>query len=198
MELVAMEEKLKKALSERRYNHSLGVMETAVHLAELFGADVEKARLCGLLHDCAKDIEKSVMPEMCEALGVPLDEIKREQRSLIHADLGAKLAETEYGVSDEEVLDAIRYHTLGRPNMTLLEKIIYVADFVEPTRKEFPGLSELRELSVLDIDLAMYRAVDSCIAHVQRQGKTVHSQSIETREFYKALVRKKEMERVTI
>lgn len=192
MELIAMEKKLKETLSERRYNHSLGVMETAVKLAEQYGADVEKARLSGLLHDCAKDIDKAMMPEMCEALGVPLDSVKLTHRSLIHADLGARLAETEYGVTDGEVLDAIRYHTLGRPDMTLLEKILYLADFIEPTRKEFPALSELRRLSVIDLDLATLRALESCIAHVKSQGKDVHKQSLDTLEFYQKLVEEKE------
>ena len=125
MELSQMQEKLRLMLTESRFRHSLGVMAASVRLAKIFGAPQEKARIAGLLHDCAKDIDKGEMPAMCDALGVPLDPVKREQRSLIHADLGAKLAQTEFGITDPEIIDAIRFHTLGRPDMTCL---LYTSD----------------------------------------------------------------------
>lgn len=198
MELSQMEKKLQGMLSEKRYRHSLGVMETAVHMAQIFGVSQESARIAGLLHDCAKDIDKELMPKMCEELGVYLDPVKYEQRSLIHADLGAKLAEDEFGITDAEILDAIRYHTLGRPNMTVLEKILYIADFTEPNRKSFPGLDELRELAELDLDLAMLRAVESSIRYVKSQGKTLHEQSLLTQKYYSELISSRKKEKVMI
>ncbi len=198
MELSQMEKKLQGMLSEKRYRHSLGVMETAVKMAQIFGASIESARLAGLLHDCAKDIDKAIMPEMCENLGVYLDPVKLEQRSLIHADLGAKLAEDEFGVKDAEILNAIRYHTLGRPDMTVLEKILYIADFTEPNRKSFPGLDELRELSESDLDLAMLRAVESSIRYVKSQGKLLHEQSLLTQKYYSELISSRTKEKVMI
>lgn len=198
MELSQMEKKLQGMLSEKRYRHSLGVMETAVKMAQIFGASTESARLAGLLHDCAKDIDKAIMPEMCENLGVYLDPVKLEQRSLIHADLGAKLAEDEFGVKDAEILDAIRYHTLGRPDMTVLEKILYIADFTEPNRKSFPGLDELRKMSEADLDLAMLRAVESSIRYVKSQGKLLHEQSLLTQKYYSELISSRTKEKVMI
>lgn len=195
MELSQMEQKLQGMLSEKRYRHSLGVMETAVKMAKIFGASPDTARLAGLLHDCAKDIDKAIMPEMCEKLGVYLDPVKIAQRSLIHADLGAKLAEDEFGIKDAEILDAIRYHTLGRPNMTVLEKILYIADFTEPNRKSFPGLDELRRLSEEDLDLAMLRAVESSIGYVKSQGNILHEQSVKTQEFYSNLIKNRQRSR---
>ena len=188
MELSQMEQKLQGMLSEKRYRHSLGVMETAVKMAQIFGVSPKQAQLAGLLHDCAKDIDKSIMPKMCEKLGVHLDPVKLEQRSLIHADLGAKIAEYAFGIEDTEILDAIRYHTLGRPNMTVLEKILYIADFTEPNRKSFPGLDELRKLSEEDLDLAMLRAVESSINYVKSQGNLLHEQSVKTQKFYNELI----------
>lgn len=187
MEFSQMQEKLKGMLTEKRFRHSLGVMDSAVHLAKLFGESEEKARIAGLLHDCAKDIDKALMPAMCEELGVELDTVKREQRSLIHADLGAKLVQTEFGVSDADVISAIRYHTLGKPNMTALEKILYIADFIEPNRKDFPGLSEIRELAELDLNLAMLTAVNSSIRYVRSQNKVLHEQSLQTQAYYQKL-----------
>lgn len=196
MELSQMQEKLRPMLTESRFRHSLGVMATSVRLAKIFGASQEKARVAGLLHDCAKDIDKGEMPAMCDALGVPLDPVKREQRSLIHADLGAKLAQTEFGITDPEIIDAIRFHTLGRPGMTVLEKILYIADFVEPNRKSFPGLDTLRELAELDLDLAMLHAVESSIRYVKSQGKVLHEQSLLTQAYYSKLAASKKKEKV--
>ncbi len=190
MELSQMQEKLKGMLTEKRFQHSLGVMDSAVHLAKIFGESEEKARIAGLLHDCAKDINKELMPSMCDELGVELDAVKREQRSLIHADLGAKLVQTEFGVSDPDIISAIRYHTLGRPNMTALEKILYIADFIEPNRKDFPGLADIRELAELDLDIAMLTAVNASIRYVKSQNKVLHEQSVKTQAYYQKLASK--------
>lgn len=192
MDLSQMQEKLRGMLTLQRFRHSLGVMGSAVHLAKIFGAPVEKARIAGLLHDCAKDLDKADMPAMCDALGVELDPVKREQRSLIHADLGAKLAQTEFGVTDPEIISAIRYHTLGRSQMTVLEKILYIADFIEPNRRDFPGLDELRELAELDLDAAMLAAVDASVRYVRSRNKVLHEQSLQTLAYYKRLAAEKE------
>ena len=116
---------LKNILTEHRYLHSLGVIETAIKMADIFGVDMEKAETAALLHDCAKQIPHETQLLMCREYNIPLDEIKEKQLGLLHAELGAYLAERDYGIKDEEVLDAIRYHTLGRENMTNLEKILY-------------------------------------------------------------------------
>ncbi len=191
MNLIQMEEKLKNTLSERRYIHSIGVMESAVSLAERFGADVEKARLAGLLHDCAKEVNKDEAVRLCDELGIEIDDEKRLQKGLLHADLGAEFIKIEYDVFDEEIYNAIKYHTMGRCDMTMLDKIIYLADFIEPSRREFDGISRLKELCMEDLDEAMLFAINLSISFVLSKGKVLHKQTIATREYFEKLTKEK-------
>jgi len=185
-----MKEKLSTILTEHRYLHSLGVTETAQEMARTFGVDEEKAKIAGLLHDCAKQIDHEEQLKMCDTLGVFLDDTKRINRSLIHAELGAKLAETEFGVTDTEILDAIKYHTLGRPNMTKLEKILYLADIIEPHRKMFDGLEKLRALCKEDLDQALFYGLSLTMEHVNRKGLLLHTQTIEAEAYIKNQLQK--------
>ncbi len=187
----AVKAKLATMLTPDRYRHSIGVMETAEKMALHFGESAEKAKIAGLLHDCAKDIDKSIMVDMCDSLGVVLDPTKREQRSLIHADLGAKLLETEFGIFDEEVALAVKNHTLGREEMTNLEKILYLADIIEPNRKHFPGIEEIRRLSMADLDCAMLCAVDHTVDHLMHRHKPLHSQTLATQQYFARICQKK-------
>ncbi len=189
----SLEQKLQTMLSPDRYRHSLGVMETAEKMARHFGEDVEKAKIAGLLHDCAKDIDKDEMIAMCDALGVELDPVKREQRSVVHADLGAKLLETEFGITDPEIISAVKYHTLGRVDMTRLEKILYLADIIEPGRKPWDGLEDLRKMAMADLDCAMLCAVDRSVEYVLRRHKILHSQTLATQQYFSKICK----ERVT-
>lgn len=188
MNINQMDKKLKMTLSERRYLHSVGVMESAVKLAEHFGADVEKARIAGLLHDCAKEIDKDEAVRLCDEMKIEIDEEKRVQKGLLHADLGAEFIKRDFGIDDKEIYDAIKYHTMGRCDMTMLDKIIYLADFIEPNRREFEGLSELRKLSFEDLDKAMLFAVNLSISFVLQKGKVLHKQTTETREYFTKLI----------
>lgn len=194
MNLNQMEEKLKSTLSERRYKHSLGVMEAAVSMAEHFGADLEKARLAGLLHDCAKEIDKDEALKMCDEMGIFIDEEKRVQKGLLHADLGAEIMKRDYGIDDEEVYSAVKCHTMGKRNMTVLDKILYLADFIEPHRKEFEGLAKLRELCFEDLDEAMLYAINLSISFVTGKGKVLHKQTIDTRDYFNEIIENKKRE----
>lgn len=182
--LEALQEKLKTMLTPERYKHSLGVMETAEEMARRFGVDETKARLAGLLHDCAKDIDKKEMVPMCQRLGVVLDDVKREQKSLIHADLGAALLEPEFGISDPEIFSAVKYHTLGREGMTDLEKILYLADVIEPYRKPYPGIEDLRRLCKHNLNVAMLFAVERAIDYVCHRHRKLHSQTLATQQYF--------------
>ena len=168
--------KLKKALDAQRYEHTLGVEETAREMAKCFGEDEEKAALAGLLHDCAKCLPLSQMVKA--AKGEELDPIMKESKALMHAVAGMCIARDMYDVKDEAVLSAIRWHTTGHAGMTALEKIIYLADMIEPTRKPYPALEELRRLCWIDLDRAMHTALASSLAHVQEQGKTLHPDTL--------------------
>ena len=191
IDIAKLQKKLETMLTPNRFLHSLGVMETAMVMAKRFGENVEKARIAGLLHDCAKDIDKGKMVQMCEELGVYLDPMKREQRSLIHADLGAKLLETEFGIDDPHIIGAVKHHTLGREKMTNLEKILYLADLIEPNRKPFEGIDELRQLSEKNLDCAMLCAVEQSIDHIQHKHKPLHSQTLATQQYFLKLCKEK-------
>lgn len=187
-----MKETLNTLLTEHRFTHSLGVVETAVKMAQTFGADIEKTEIAALLHDCAKQIPHNTQLDMCIEYGIPLDEVKEKELGLLHAELGAYFAEHEFGVKDPEILDAIRYHTLGRENMTDMEKILYLADIIEPNRKEFEGLSELRKLCFENLDRALLYGFGLTIAHTNRNGHILHNQTIDAEKYIREKLRKEE------
>ncbi len=190
MSIEQMKEKLNKRLTDHRYIHSLGVVETAVKMALTFGVDEKKAQVAALLHDCAKQIPYDEQLKLCYEYGIETDEIKEKQKGLLHADLGAYLAKVEFGISDKEILDAIKYHTLARENMSDLEKILYLADIIEPNREDFDGLETLRRLCFLDLDEALLCGLNLSIAHVEKKSGTLHPQTIKAKEYIKTKLMK--------
>ena len=174
--------KLKKELDAQRYTHTLGVEETARQMALLFGEDPQKAALAGLLHDCAKCMTLTQMVKAAKC--VPLDPVMKESKALMHAVAGMCVAKNVYGVDDPDVLGAIRWHTTGHAGMTRLEKIIYLADMIEPSRKPYPGLEEIRALCWKDLDLAMHTALTMSLEHVVSQGKTLHPDTLAALQEY--------------
>jgi len=177
-----MEYKLKKALDAQRFEHTLGVEATARAMARIFGEDEEKAALAGLLHDCAKCLPLSQMVKA--AKHEDIDTVMKESKALMHAVAGFCMARDVYGVEDEAVLRAIRWHTTGHADMTGLEKIIYLADMIEPNRKPFPGLELLRDLCMKDLDEAMHVALLMSLEHVKEQGKTLHPDTLAALKYY--------------
>ncbi len=162
---------VKKQLTEHRYQHTLGVMETAVTLARKYGANEKKAELAAIFHDYAKFRDKTEMKSII--IKQKMDkELLEYNGELWHAPVGAFLAEKEAGITDSEVLDAIRYHTSGRPNMTTLEKIIYLADYIEPGR-HFPGVEEVRELANHDLNQALIQAVKNTIVFLLKKNQRI-------------------------
>ena len=184
-----MQEKLQSALSVKRYIHTLGVAEEAVKLAQIYGSvqEQQKARVAGLLHDCAKDYPESMRLRFCKEYKVKTDEIMNKQTDLIHPFLGAEVAKREYQVMDEDVLNAIRYHTTGRKEMSLLEKIVFIADYIEPNREKFGGLEEARRLAYLNLDKAMKYILENTIEYVRARGRLLHPLSLEALDYYKNL-----------
>lgn len=177
--------KLHYMLSPKRFLHTQGVAEESVKLAKKYGADTKKAYLAGLLHDCAKDYPSDEKLKMCQKYGIELDEILTEQPDLTHAFLGAEVARDVFKITDEEILGAIRFHTTGRPNMTLLEKIVYLADFFEPSRKYFDGINEIKELAYTDPDLAVAFSLDHTIKYNKKKNRVIHPLSVQALEFYR-------------
>jgi predicted HD superfamily hydrolase involved in NAD metabolism len=162
---------VKPQLTEHRYLHTIGVMETAIKLAERYGADVKKAELAAIFHDYAKFRPKDEMKQIIVEQSMP--PILLEYNSeLWHAPVGAFLAEKEAGITDSEVLDAIRYHTSGRIGMTLLDKIIYLADYIEPGR-HFPGVDEVRAIAEEDLDNALIQSMKNTIQFLMKKNQPV-------------------------
>jgi predicted HD superfamily hydrolase involved in NAD metabolism len=174
---------VKEQLTEHRYIHTIGVMETAIELAKRYGADTKKAELAAIFHDYAKFRPKEEMRQIIIDQNMPQD-LLVHNTELWHAPVGAYLVEKEAGVTDSEVLDAIRYHTSGRPNMTLLEKIVYVADYIEPGRI-FPGVQEVRELAKQDLDKALIQSLKNTITFLLKKNQAVYPDTIFT---YNSLV----------
>ncbi|MCY7768445.1 bis(5'-nucleosyl)-tetraphosphatase (symmetrical) YqeK [Bacillus haynesii] len=174
---------VQEQLTEQRYIHTVGVMETAVKLADRFGADVKKAETAAIFHDYAKFRPKEEMKQIILDGGGPL-EVLDFHHELWHAPAGAALVKTEVGITDEDILSAIRFHTSGRPNMTLLEKVIYVADYIEPGRR-FPGVEEVRTLAEEDLDSALIQALKNTIIFLISKNQAVYPETVAT---YNALV----------
>ncbi len=150
-----LKRKIKKTLDRDRYQHTLGVAYTAACLAMRYNADMEDAITAGLLHDCAKCIPTDEKYRLCNKYGIELSEFEKENPALIHAKLGSYLAKSKYGIKDPDILEAIRTHTTGEPGMSLMQKIIFTADFIEPRRDQAQNLTEIRNLAFTDIDKAV-------------------------------------------
>lgn len=183
MTIEQMTEKLRSTLEEKRFNHSVNVMETAVKLAEHHGADIKKARLAGLLHDCAKNYSKEELYNLCNKYGICLDDTSKKEAGLLHGFVGAYLLKDEYGIDDAEIFDAVYYHTIGKPDMSLLTKIIFIADCIEPMRTA-PWVDDIRQVVYDDIDKALIIQLDSTIRCVLKKGTLLHTNTVDTRNFY--------------
>lgn len=185
-----MREQIKKNLDSYRYRHTMGVMYTAASLAMRYEIPLNQAMAAGLLHDCAKCIPNEEKIAMCSQYGIELTETELKNTALIHPKLGAYLAKTEYGVEDEDILNAIANHTTGRPNMSLLEKIIYIADYIEPGRKEIPDLSLVRKLAFEDIDVALSKTLEGVLQYLKKSNSIIDVMTEETHNFYKNFIHK--------
>ncbi len=179
---------IKEELDTRRYSHTLGVMYTAAALAMCHGASLEKAMLAGLLHDCAKGVPNDKKIGLCRKYGIEVSDTERQNPSLLHAKLGAYFACKKYQIEDEEVLSAILCHTTGKPDMSLLDKIVYIADYIEPERKELPNMAEVRALAFHDIDACLYRILEDSLVYLKTRDMIVDTMTEKTYKYYKEFV----------
>lgn len=186
---LSLYKELEKQLKYSRFIHTMGVTFTATSLAMRYGADARKAELAGLLHDCAKYIPVEEMERICEEGGLEISSFERGNSALLHSKAGSVLARTKYGVTDKEILDAIRFHTTGRPGMTLLDKIVFVADYLEPGREEAPDLPEVRPLAFRDLDQALLLILSDTLTYLNGTGKRIDPMTQRTYEFYEKMVR---------
>lgn len=192
MELHEIRKKLKKELDKGRYEHTKGVMYTAGCLAMAHGYSVDNAMLAGLLHDCAKCIPNNEKIALCEKNHILISPVEYESPYLLHAKLGAYLAEKTYGVSNPEILHAIKVHTTGEPDMSLLDKIIYIADYIEPGRDKAPNLGEVRQIAFRDLDACMAQILRDTLMYLSGRGGSIDATTRMTYEFYKQYLEKGE------
>ncbi len=176
---------LEKRMDPKRYEHTLGVEYTAAALAMRYDASVSDARLAGLLHDCAKCLSDKKRLAICKKQNISISEVEHRNPFLLHTKVGSYLAMAEYGVEDQDVLNAILNHTTGRPGMSLLEKIIFIADYIEPNRKHAPNLEEIRKLSFRDLDGALLRILEDTVAYLEDGGGETDPMTRKTYEYYR-------------
>ena len=171
---------LKKRLSAKRYTHSVGVANTSAKLAGMFNGDIERAYLAGLLHDYAREVSGSELLELAVAHDLCGDAVDLLQPSLLHGPVGAWMLKTQGIIDDETILNAIRWHTTGHPDMDQLARIVYIADYIEPGR-DFPGVDALRQIAYRDLDLGMLAGLDHTISYLIQRGGYLHPWSVATR-----------------
>lgn len=190
MEFQEMKTKLEGMLETKRFVHTMGVVSTASQLASCYGVDTQKAEIAALLHDCAKNIPYKQRFELCEESKVPISEAEHNNPTLLHAKCGAILAKTEFGIRDPEILHAIAVHTTGCPEMGMLDKIIFVSDYIEPERGTDSGLQKLREIACKNLDLTVYLILGSTLKFLKERGQELDITTADAYNYYAELMKK--------
>lgn len=185
-----IEKKLEKELDKKRFIHTKGVAYTAVSLAMAHGENLQDAYLAGLLHDCAKCIPAEDKLALCRKYKLALSEAEQANPDLLHAKLGAVIAKEKYDIQNDDILNAICYHTTGKPDMTELEKIIYIADYMEPNRKMLDGLTEVRQMAFGDLNQAMVMISHHILQYLQKKQVFIDPLTQETYDYYKEMTGK--------
>lgn len=181
---------MQKELKYARFIHTMGVAGTAASLAARYGEDIHKAETAGILHDCAKYMDVEKMESLCRKNGLELSEVERGNAALLHSKAGSILARTRYGVNDPDILQAIRYHTTGRPDMTLLEKIVFIADYIEPGRDQAPHLDDIRRAAFDNLDTALCMILKDTLYYLKKDGREIDSMTQKTYDYYEESIRK--------
>lgn len=174
---------MEKVQDAKRFAHTLGVEFTAAALAMKYQADVTDAQISGLLHDCAKCLTDEKRVSICEKHRIPMTDIERRNPFLLHAKVGEYLAREKYGITNPDILNAIRFHTTGRENMSLLERIVFVADYIEPGRRQAPNLTEIRQLAFTDLDAAMLKILEDTLSYLKATGSELDPMTEITYEY---------------
>jgi putative HD superfamily hydrolase of NAD metabolism len=188
---------IKARLSEHRFQHSLGVAQTAQDLAQLYGVEADKAYLTGILHDYAKNLPDSDLLVITGLDKHIADAAEIKIPELLHAPVGAYLLNRELAIEDIDILEAVRSHTLGSLNMSPLAKIIFLADMIEPNRDTYPELERLRRLARSNLDEAMLLGLESTIRYCLDRGAVLHPRTVEVRNYFLQKIKHKGLETQT-
>ena len=180
--------KIRKAMEKtqdaKRYEHTLGVEYTAAALAMRYEESISNAQLAGLLHDCAKCLTDEKKLSICGKYNIAVSEMERRNPFLLHAKAGSCLAMKKYHVKDADVINAILNHTTGRPGMSLLEKIIFTADYIEPGRSQAPNLGRIRKMAFENLDQALIMILEDTLAYLKATGGEMDPMTEKTYEYY--------------
>lgn len=176
--------KMEKSLDAKRFEHTLGVAYTACCLAMCYDTDLNKAMTAGLLHDCAKCISDEKKISICEKHNIPINDVERNNPFLLHAKVGSYMAMKQFNIHDQDIINAILNHTTARPGMSQLEKIIYIADYIEPGRKQAPNLVQIRKLAFQDLDLALMRILENTLQYLKSINAPIDIMTQKTYDFY--------------
>lgn len=175
---------MKKQLKWKRFVHTMGVAGIASSLAMRYDCDIRQAEEAALLHDCAKYLDTDEMEKLARRAGYSVSPVEKGNASLLHAKAGAALAASKFGVDDPRILEAIRWHTTGKPDMTLLEKIIFVADYIEPGRTT-PGVGPIRTLAFTDLDAAVTAILEHTLEYLKETCFDIDEMTQITYEYYR-------------
>lgn len=186
MDWKKLRKEMEKVQTEKRYEHTLSVAYTAASLAMVHGENIDSAQLAGMLHDCAKCIDGEKLISICKKNQLEMTEIEMKNPSaLLHAKVGSFYAKEKYGVDDADILNAIMYHTTGRPNMSRLEKILYIADYMEPGRKHAANLTQIRKMAYQDLDKTLLKILEDTLAYLQATDGQIDEMTLKTYHYYK-------------
>ena len=191
-QIYSLYDKMEEKLGHHRYIHSVGVAGTAVSLAMKYGENIYKAQIAGILHDCAKCYDDEELVRLCRKKEIEVTDFEEKHGFLLHAKYGAYLAENKYGIRDEDILNAIRWHTTGREGMSLLEKIVFISDYIEPTRNKAENLSVIRNeaFNGNDIDKVLLMIMSETIKYLNASDNSIDTTTISAYEFYGKKVKK--------
>ncbi len=188
VDIAKLRTQIKKTQDKKRYEHTLGVTYTAACLAMCYDIDTERAETAGLLHDCAKCLSNEKKISLCKKQSIEINMTEAKNPFLLHAKAGAYLAEHKYGIRDEDILNAVRYHTTGRPGMSTLEKIVFIADYIEPGRNHSARLPELRKLAFQDLDKVMVEILGDTLGYLKGTENEIDPMTQRTYEHYKKVL----------
>ena len=180
---------MEKNLDHKRFEHTLGVAYTAAALAMRYEVDILKAQTAGLLHDCAKCLSDEKRLSICEKHNIQMNEIEHNNPFLLHAKVGSYIAMKKFQIHDKDVINAILNHTTGRPGMSSLEKIIYIADYIEPGRKQAPNLAVIRKLAFQDLDLALVKILSDTLDYLKTTNTDIDPMTQQTYDYYKEFIK---------
>ena len=186
--IINIKMRIRDYLDKSRYEHTIAVSYMSIALAMKYGYDIHKAELAGLLHDCAKcetDIKKM---DKCKKHNIPVSELEKKSPHLLHAKLGAFYAMNKYKIQDRDVINAIMKHTTGTPEMSILEKIVFVADYIEPNRSGIKGLDDIRRIAFEDIDMAVFMILKNTLIHLKERNAEIDEITIDAYKYYKELI----------